>query len=97
MSRDTNEESLEQVIDRLLAAYGLEEGYHAAAIVTYWEKIMGPAIAKRTTEIKLEKGKLTIFIESASLRQELSFAKDKIAEKINKELGKRMVKTVELR
>lgn len=97
MSREKNEETLEHVIDRLLKAYGLEEGYYAAAIVTHWEKMMGPAIARRTKEVKLQKGVLTIWIESASLRQELSYAKDKIAEKINVEMGKRLVKSVELR
>ncbi len=97
MSRNKNEESLEHVIDRLLKAYGLEEGYYAAAIVTHWEKMMGPAIARRTREVKLHKGNLIIWVESATLRQELSYAKDRIAEKINREMGKRLVKTVELR
>jgi predicted nucleic acid-binding Zn ribbon protein len=96
-NRDTNEEPLESVINRLLKAYGLEEGYYAAAIVTHWEKMMGPAIARRTKEVKLEKGKLIIWIESASLRQELSYAKDRIAEKINREMGQRLVQSVELR
>lgn len=97
MSRNKNEESLDHVIDRLLQAYGLEEGYYAAAIITHWEKMMGPAIARRTREIKLDKGNLIIWIESATLRQELSYARDRIAEKINREMGRRLVKTVELR
>jgi predicted nucleic acid-binding Zn ribbon protein len=97
MGRDQNEESLGGVIDRLLKAYGLEDGYYAAAVITHWEKLMGPAIARRTKEIKLDKGTLTIFIESASLRQELSFAKEKIASKINAEMGMDLVKRVELR
>lgn len=97
MGRDQNEESLGGVIDRLLKAYGLEDGYYAAAVITHWEKLMGPAIARRTKEIKLDKGTLTIFIESASLRQELSFAKEKIVSKINAEMGLDLVKRVELR
>jgi predicted nucleic acid-binding Zn ribbon protein len=97
MGRDQNEESLGGVIDRLLKAYGLEDGYYAAAVITHWEKLMGPAIARRTKEIKLDKGTLTIFIESASLRQELSFAKEKIVSKINAEMGMDLVKRVELR
>lgn len=97
MSRSQNEESLGSAIERLLKAYGLEEGYYSAAIVTYWEKIMGPAIARRTKHIKLQKGILIIQMESATLRQELSYTKEKIKTEINRELGMRLVKGVELR
>ena len=97
MSRSENEESLGNAISRLLKAYGLEEGYYAAAVVTHWEKLMGPAIARRTESIKIKNGVLIVKIESAALRQELSYAKDKIATQINKELGLRIIKSVELR
>lgn len=97
MSRSENEETLGNAITRLLKAYGLEEGYYAAAIVTHWEKLMGPAIARRTQSIKIQNGVLIVKIESAALRQELSYAKDKIMTQINKELGLRIIKSVELR
>ena len=97
MSRKENEENLGDVITRLLKAYGLEEGYYAAAIVTHWEKMMGPAVARRTQSIKIQKGVLIVKIESAALRQELSYSKDKIMTTINKELGLRIIKSVELR
>jgi len=97
MSRSDNEENLGSAIERLLKAYGLEEGYYAAAIVTHWEKLMGPAIARRTQSIKIQKGVLIVKIESAALRQELSYAKDKIVTQINRELGIRIIKSVELR
>lgn len=97
MSRSDNEENLGSAIERLLKAYGLEEGYYAAAVVTHWEKLMGPAIARRTQSIKIQKGVLIVKIESAALRQELSYAKEKIVTQINRELGIRIIKSVELR
>jgi len=97
MKRKDNEEQLGSVIDRLLKAYGLEDGYYAAAVITHWEKMMGPAVARRTKEVKLENGKLIIFMDSASLRQELSYAKEKIAARINKEIMPGLVKEVEMR
>jgi predicted nucleic acid-binding Zn ribbon protein len=97
MRRDKNEEKLGPVIDRLLKAYGLEEGYYAAAIISHWDNLMGPAIARRTKELKLNKGKLTIWVESSTLRQELSYTKDKIARAINEKMGRELVKSVELR
>ncbi|NEN23890.1 DUF721 domain-containing protein [Cryomorpha ignava] len=97
MSRNENEETLGDAINRLLKAYGLEEGYYAAAVVTHWEKLMGPAVSRRTQSIKIQKGVLIVKIESAALRQELSYSKDKIMTQINRELGVRIIKSVELR
>lgn len=97
MSRNNNEESLGAVIEKLLKAYGLEDGYVGAEIISLWEKMMGPAIARRTQKLELKNGVLIVQITSAALRQELSYGKEKIAEQINKQLGKRVVKSVELR
>ena len=80
-----------------MKAYGLEEGYYEAAITTYWEKMMGPSISRRTTSLKLKNGVLTIKTESAPLRQELNFAKEKIVEKINKELEINLVKSIHVK
>ncbi len=94
--RKDNEEALGGVIERLLKAYGLEDGYYAAAMITHWEKMMGTAVARHTRELKLKDGVLTIKLESASLRQELSYAKEKIAERINQEFFPGLVKEVVL-
>ncbi len=87
MKRRDNEEPLAGVIKRLLKAYRLEEGYYAAAVTTYWEQLMGTAVARRTGKMELKKGTLYIEITSAPLRQELSFGKDKIVAKLNRKLG----------
>src|SRR5690554_6199632 len=97
MSRNNNEESLGGAIEKLLKAYSLEEGYYAAAVVTHWENLMGAAIARRTQSIKIKNGVLIVKIESAALRQELSYGKEKIIQQINQKLGARIVRDVELR
>ncbi|HKK40046.1 MAG TPA: DUF721 domain-containing protein [Cryomorphaceae bacterium] len=96
MRRDQNEEELGGVIHRLLKAYGLEEGYYTAAVTTYWEKMMGPAVARHTGKIKIEKGILKVQITSAALRQELSYGKKNIIQALNKEIGQRLIKEVEI-
>ncbi len=97
MSRNKNEEPLNILIERMLRAYGLEDGYYASAVITHWEKMMGTSVARLTRGVKLHKGKLTISIDSASLRQELSFQKEKIADRINREILPGLVKEVEFR
>ena len=96
MRRVNNEEELGGVINRLLRAYGLEEGYYTAAVTTYWEKFMGPAVARHTGKIKIEKGILKVQITSAALRQELSYGKENIIQALNKEIGHRLIQRVEI-
>jgi len=97
LSRDNNEQDLGEVINRLLKAYGLEEGYYEAAIITHWENLMGRAVATRTREVKLKQGVLTVYLESASLRQELMYSREKIVQRINEEMGINLVIAVELK
>lgn len=96
MGRNDNDESLGDAIGRMLKAYGLEDGYYAAAIATYWEELMGPAVARRTGEIKFEKGVLRIRVDSAPLRQELSYGKEQIAQRLNRKLERRLIREVEI-
>ncbi len=74
--------------------YRLKSGLNQTKIEGVWEKVMGPSIAKHTTQIKLVKDKLFIDLNSASLRQELSYGKEKIIQILNEELGSEVVKKV---
>ena len=97
MKRKDNTETMGAVIRRLLKAYGLEEKMHQAAVVNAWDKLMGPAIASRTRRVILDKGVLTIYIESTVIRQEMLMARTRIAEMINREVELDIVKEVVIR
>ena len=55
---------------------------------------MGPSINKYTTQITVRRNKLFVTIESAPLKQELSFGKEKIKKMINEELGEEYIQDV---
>ena len=63
-------------------------------IRTIWEKEMGSTIAKYTRSIRLFNGQLVIQTDIAPLKQELSYSKDKIKQRINKALGEQLIKKV---
>jgi predicted nucleic acid-binding Zn ribbon protein len=94
MNRKENEEPLGGVINRLLKAYGLEEGYYTAALITHWEKMMGPAIAKRTKKLTIKNGVLRVEVESAVIREEMMYSKTSMIRNINKEIGHPLVKDI---
>lgn len=89
-----NTMSLKEAIDKLLSTYNIASKMDEISIQKEWEKLMSPAIVKRTQNIRLKNGMLHVQIESSVLRHELGFMKDKIINKFNKQLGKRVVKEI---
>ena len=72
----------------------LKGGVNALKIENIWEEVMGKTISRYTD--KLEIIGTTLFITSSvgPLKQELSFQKEKIIERINEAMGDRVIKSV---
>ena len=88
------EQPLKKVLQDLLKTYHLDDKLNEIRVVKSWEKLMGKAIAKYTTRIYLSKKKLYIYFGSAALREELSYAKQKIIDRINEEMGEEIIEDV---
>ena len=95
--QDANNQSLKNVLKDLVETYRLKSKLNETRIYNIWEEAMGPMIANYTKEIKIRKNKLYLTIESAPLRQELSFGKEKIKKLLNAELGEDFIKEVVIR
>lgn len=89
-----NEQTLEEAIQLYLNHYRLAGKLTEADLQQSWRAIMGNSIANHTTEIYLKKQVLVIHLDSSVLRNELSFAKNKIVEKVNEYFKKEVVKEV---
>lgn len=92
--RKTNEQSLGEVIKQWLKHSNMEEKITEVRINASWEKVMGSDIQKLTERLVYRKRILTVYLRSAPLREELSMAKTKIAQMINKEAGSNVVDEV---
>jgi len=92
--RKTNQESLGQVIDRMLKVYRLKSGLTEIKLKSDWAEIVGPAVAGRTDDIILRGGKLILKLSSAALRQELHYQREDIVRNVNAHLGEDLVKEV---
>lgn len=97
MKEASNQVSLKDALKEMLEVYRLKAKLNQTKINAVWIKLMGTSINKYTREIKLRRNKLYITIESASLRQELSFGKEKIIRIINEELGENYIEDVIIR
>jgi hypothetical protein len=97
MKEASNQVSLKDALKEMLEVYRLKAKLNQTKINAVWIKLMGTSINKYTREIKLRRNKLYITIESASLRQELSYGKEKIIKIINDELGEDYIEDVIIR
>ena len=92
--RKHNQESLGEVIDRMLDVYRLRSGLTELSIQSDWPKIAGPAIASRTDEVILRGSKLIIRLNSPALRQELHYQREQIKDNVNQFIGRNTVKEI---
>ena len=85
--RRAREQSIGEVIKDLLKNYDITSKFNEAHIVTLWDKLMGPSVAKYTVNIEVEKRVLFVQLNNAALKQELSYSRERIMKMLNKEVG----------
>ncbi len=92
-----NEKKLSEVLKGMVDSPKWKEKLNETKIRQVWKDKMGTTINHYTKDIKFRKEKLFISIESASLKQELTYDRDKVMEMMNIELGGEFVKSVIIR
>ena len=92
-----NDQPLKDAIQELLDSYHLREKVNEVKLVYKWEDLFGKTIAKYTEKMFVRNKKLYITISSSSLRQELMYSKDKIAERINEAIEADFIRDVVIR
>lgn len=99
MSNDKNKEevTLKDALQAMVEEYRMQSRLAQERLQKKWAQLMGPMIAQRTTELKMRKNTLYITIDSAALRQELSYDKEKLQRLLNKHLGEQMIEKIVLR
>lgn len=95
--KETNQTSLKDVLKDMVETYRLKNRLHQTKIQQLWNSVMGNSISRHTSDLKVRKNKLYITIESAPLRQELAFGRDKIRRMMNQELGEEYLEEVVIR
>ena len=100
MNRDDNKNNqytLKEALKAMIEQYKLKGKLNQNRIQSTWAKLMGPTISGYTREIKIYRKKLYISIDSAPLRQELTYGKEKIKRMLNEELGEAYIEDVIIR
>jgi predicted nucleic acid-binding Zn ribbon protein len=96
MSR-SNDQSLGDAIGEFLHHYNLEDKLNETKLIQSWGKIVGPVVEKHTQGLYIRNRILFVKIESAALRQELSFSRSKIVMALNNEVKSNVIEDIVLR
>lgn len=94
IKKRSNEQSITDAVDRLIDAYGMREKMDELDITTQWDKTVGAMVARHTVAVRLKRGKLFVKVDSAPLRQELTFMREALAEVLNQKAGRAVVQEI---
>ena len=89
--------NMSDALKNFIDANRLQKGLDKVSIEDAWHSVMGNAISKYTTAIKLDREILYVQLSSSVLREELSYGKTKIIDMINLEMGKQIITKLVLR
>ena len=90
----SNEQSLKEVLDRLVDAYGMRQKMDELDLTGLCGEVAGAMIARHTLGLRLKRGRLLIRVDSAPLRQELTYQRESLARALNERMGRDVVKEV---
>ena len=94
--RRSKGQPIREVIKELLKNYDITSKFNEAHIITSWDKLMGPSVTKYTVKIEIEKRILFVKLSNAALKQELSYARQKIKKMLNDEVGEEVLLDVRI-
>ncbi|MEY3443500.1 MAG: hypothetical protein RLZZ519_1781 [Bacteroidota bacterium] len=96
MAMRRNDMSLGEAIELYLQSNGLKEKVQVEQLIMDWPRIMGKAIAENTEQIWFRSGIFYVRMKNPVWKTELGYAKGKIKDILNKELGADLVEEVKV-
>lgn len=91
-----DEQPIKSIINEMMSTYRLTGKIDELKIWNNWGDIVGTVIAKNTKKLQLKGTTLKIYVESAPLKNELTFHRSVILEKINAYFKKQVIKEIQI-
>lgn len=95
--RKSNQQSIGEVLKQYLQENNLEKKLAHSNIISSWGELMGKVVANHTKKVYFSDKTLFVELDSAALRNELSFRMEDMRQRINTEAGFEIVKEIVLK
>lgn len=96
MKRNTDPISLSDALGEFVDKNKLQKGMDKIDVSAAWFGL-NPAFKTYTTSLRFDRDTLFVNLSSSVFREELSYGKDKILERLNEALGRDVVRKIVLR
>ena len=95
--RRNNAEHIGDVIGLFLRQQGLESPLNEYRLVQAWKDVVGPAMARYTSNLYIKNQTLYVHLTSAVLRQELMMARELLVKNLNQQVGAQVIVNIVFR
>jgi hypothetical protein len=85
------------LLEKFIKKNNLEDGLKKVDAKDAWFKIMKNGVSNYTTDVHLKNNTLFVSLSSSTLREELSYGKEKIIKLMNEKLNYKAIKKIVLR
>ena len=83
-------EALRAALDRLPVGARLDD----YALWSHWDAVVGPTVARHARPHRLQRGVLSVIVDSPEWMQEVQFLKHELRERLNARLGRPVVRAI---
>lgn len=94
--RENNTNAIKDLMPQMLKENRLQIGINQISVKEAWENVMGKGVMTYTESVELKKDTLFVKLSSSTLREELSYGKEKIVVMLNESLHTALIKTIKL-
>lgn len=91
MIRKSTEILLKNAIDEWLKTNHFDEKLNETKLISSWEKVTGKLIARHTDNLYIKNRELFVKVDSAALKNELTYMKSKLLKKLNTAAGAEVI------
>ena len=97
MRKFNNNKKINQIISKIFRNNKLDLKLKELQVIDVWDELIGKSFKKYITESRIKGKTLVVKLKSSSLRNELSYQKSDIINKINEQMGEECVTEIELK
>ena len=95
--KQNNTEQIGDVLRQFLRQQGLETPLNEYRLVDAWKDVVGPVIARYTTNLFIKNQVLYVSLSSSVIRQELMMGREMLIRNLNAQVGSQVIVNIVFR
>jgi predicted nucleic acid-binding Zn ribbon protein len=94
--KKSNEILLKDAIEAFLKDNNLQTKLNETKIIGAWEEVTGKLISRHTLQMYVKDRTLFVKVDSAALREELTYQRSKLVKKLNQAAGVEVIEDIKI-